>query len=105
MDVLDLCLPQQGCRQRGLPGSGSREEAGFVRRERDARDRRRVVIRLVLERALSDIAPVFLPMIRALEQTAARYTDDELRLIVEFYGRIEQVFRDHLALLRDASES
>src|ERR1017187_72158 len=66
------------------------EEAGFVRRERDARDRRRVVIRLVLERALSDIAPVFLPMIRALEQAAARYTDDELRLIVEFYGRIEQ---------------
>src|SRR5450755_13512 len=81
------------------------EEAGFVRRERDARDRRRVVIRLVLDRVLSDIAPVFLPMIRALEQTAARYTDDELRLIVEFYGRIEQVFRDHLALLRDASES
>ena len=80
------------------------EEAGFVRRERDARDRRRVVIRLVLDRALSDIAPVFLPMIRALEQTAARYTDDELRLIVEFYGRIEQVFRDHLALLRDARE-
>ena len=81
------------------------EEAGFVRRERDSRDRRRVVIRLVLERALSDIAPVFLPMIRELEQTAARYTDDELRLIVEFYGRIEQVFRDHLALLRDARES
>src|SRR6202050_3332859 len=44
------------------------EEAGFVRRERDARDRRRVVIRLVLERALSDIAPVFLPMIRALQE-------------------------------------
>src|ERR1022692_2012523 len=53
------------------------EEPGFVRRERYARDRRRVVIRLVLERALSDIAPVFLPMIRALEQAAARYTDDE----------------------------
>jgi DNA-binding MarR family transcriptional regulator len=80
------------------------EEAGFVRRERDASDRRRVVIRLVLDRALSDIAPVFLPMIRALEQTAARYSDDELRLIVEFYGRIEQVFRDHLARLREAQE-
>jgi DNA-binding transcriptional ArsR family regulator len=83
------------------------EEAGFVRRERDARDRRRVVIRPVLDRALGDIAPVFLPMIRALQETAARYTDDELRLIVEFYGRIEQVFRDHLdhlALLRDARE-
>ena len=80
------------------------EEAGFVRRERDARDRRRVVIRLVLERALSDIAPVFLPMVRALQDVAGRYTDDELQLIVGFYGRMEQVFRDHLALLRDAQE-
>jgi DNA-binding MarR family transcriptional regulator len=81
------------------------EEAGFVRRERDASDRRRVVIRIVLDRALSDVAPVFLPMIRALQEMAARYTDDELQLIVEFYGRMEQVFRDHLGLLRDAQES
>jgi DNA-binding transcriptional ArsR family regulator len=80
------------------------EEAGFVRRERDARDRRRVVIRLVRERALSDIAPVFLPMVRALQDVAGRYTDDELQLIVGFYGRMEQVFRDHLARLRDAQE-
>ena len=80
------------------------EEAGFVRRERDTRDRRRVVIRLVLERALSDIAPVFLPMVRALQDVAGRYTDDELQLIVGFYGRMEQVFRDHLARLRDAQE-
>jgi DNA-binding transcriptional ArsR family regulator len=80
------------------------EEAGFVRRERDARDRRRVVIRLVLERALSDIAPVFLPMVRALQDVAGRYADDELQLIVGFYGRMEQVFRDHLTLLRDAQE-
>src|SRR6266568_5541350 len=36
------------------------EEAGFVRRERDASDRRRVVIRLVLDRALQDVAPTFL---------------------------------------------
>jgi DNA-binding MarR family transcriptional regulator len=60
------------------------EEAGFVRRERDPQDRRRVVIRLVLERALSDVAPVFLPMIRDWQAMADGYTDDELRLIVDF---------------------
>ena len=38
------------------------ERAGFVRRERDARDRRRVVIHLETERALGTIAPVFGPM-------------------------------------------
>src|SRR6202451_4473120 len=39
------------------------EEAGYVRRERDPSDRRRVVIRLVLDRALRDVAPVFLPLV------------------------------------------
>ena len=76
------------------------EEAGFVSRERDPEDRRRVVIRVVLDRALSDVAPVFLPMVRDWQQMADRYTDDELRLIVNFYGRMEQVFRDQVIRLR-----
>jgi DNA-binding transcriptional ArsR family regulator len=80
------------------------EEAGFVRRERDPEDRRRVVIRVVLDRALSDVAPVFLPMVRDWQEMAARYTDDELRLIVDFYGRMEQIIRAHLARLRGPAE-
>jgi hypothetical protein len=31
---------------------------------------------------------------------AARYSDDELRVIVDFYARMEQVFRNHLIRLR-----
>src|SRR5258708_5245095 len=81
------------------------EEAGYVRRERDPRDRRRVVIRLVLETALRDVASVFLPMVRDWQQMADPYTDDELRLIVEFYGRMEQVLRTHLARLRGPAEA
>jgi DNA-binding MarR family transcriptional regulator len=77
------------------------EEAGFVRRERDPHDRRRVVVQLVLDKALREVASVFLPMIRAWREMAARYSDDELRLIVDFYGRMEQVLRDHLDRLRD----
>jgi len=76
------------------------EEAGYVRRERDPRDRRRVVIRLVLESALRDVAPVFLPLILGWQGVVTRYTDDELRLIVEFYDQMEQVIRAHLARLR-----
>src|SRR5450755_2446251 len=81
------------------------EEAGYVRRERDATDRRRVVIRLVLERAISDVASVFLPMVRAWQAMAARYSDDELRLIVQFYGQMEEVLRQHIAVLRDSGEA
>jgi DNA-binding transcriptional ArsR family regulator len=76
------------------------EEAGYVRRERDPRDRRRVVIKLVQEMALRDVAPVFLPLVRAWHGVVDHYSDDELRLIVEFYGLMEGVIREHLARLR-----
>src|SRR5262252_6216133 len=49
------------------------EEAGYVRRERDPKDRRRVVIRLVLDQALSNVAPVFLPLVQAWQGVVARY--------------------------------
>jgi DNA-binding MarR family transcriptional regulator len=77
------------------------EQAGFVRRERDAQDRRRVVIHLDAERALSTIAPVFGPMLGAMQRLADQYTDDELRLIVEFYAQLRGILRDHLARLRE----
>jgi DNA-binding transcriptional ArsR family regulator len=76
------------------------EQAGYVRRERDTADRRRVVVRLVLERALTDVAPVFAPMIDDWQEIATEYSDDELRLIVKFYGQMEQVYRKHIVRLR-----
>jgi DNA-binding MarR family transcriptional regulator len=81
------------------------EEAGFVRRERDPQDRRRVVIRLVLERAIRDVASVFLPMVRDWGEMAARYTDDELRVIVDFYDEMQQVLQKHLTRLREGARA
>jgi len=77
------------------------EEAGFVSRERDPHDRRRVVVRLALDKAVREVASVFVPMLRDWREMAARYSDDELRLIVDFYGHMEQVFRKHVVRLRD----
>jgi DNA-binding MarR family transcriptional regulator len=76
------------------------EVAGFVSRERDLADRRRVVVTVVLEKAIRDVASVFAPMVADWQQLATRYSDDELRLIVGFYGEMEQVIRKHLARLR-----
>lgn len=78
------------------------EQAGFVRRERDAQDRRRVVIHLDTKRALGTVAPVFGPMLGAMQRLADEYTDDELRLIVEFYAQLQGILRDHLTRLRES---
>jgi DNA-binding transcriptional ArsR family regulator len=96
---------QTGLSTASITGVADRlEEAGYVRRERDPKDRRRVVIRLVLDSALRDVAPVFLPLIQAWQGVVNRYTDDELRLIVDFYGQMEQVIRNHLLRLRGPAE-
>jgi DNA-binding MarR family transcriptional regulator len=76
------------------------DEAGYVTRERDPHDRRRVVVTLSLDQAMRNVASVFLPVMREWRELATRYTDDELRLIVDFYARMEQVFRNHLVRLR-----
>lgn len=40
-------------------------------------------------------------MMGAWQRMADRYNDDDLRLIVEFYGQMEEIIRDHLARLRE----
>jgi DNA-binding MarR family transcriptional regulator len=79
------------------------EEAGYVTRERDPHDRRRVVVTMVLDRAMRDVASVFQPVLRDWRKMAARYSDDDLRLIVDYYARMAQIFRTHLDRLRDSA--
>jgi DNA-binding MarR family transcriptional regulator len=76
------------------------EEAGFVRRERDAHDRRRVVVHLDPARGLRDVAPVFAPVVEAWRAVAAQYTDEQLTLILGFQAQLEQIMRDRLIELR-----
>jgi DNA-binding MarR family transcriptional regulator len=76
------------------------EEAGFVRRERDPGDRRRVIVRLDAARGLRDVAPVFAPVVEAWRTAAEAYTDEQLTLILDFQHQLEQIMRDHLIDLR-----
>jgi DNA-binding MarR family transcriptional regulator len=81
------------------------EEAGFVSRERDPHDRRRVVVALNAERGRRDVAPVFAPVIEAWRAAAAQYTDEQLTLILGFQRQLEQLMRDRLIELRDGTSS
>jgi DNA-binding MarR family transcriptional regulator len=77
------------------------EEGGFVQRERDPHDRRRVIVKLNAGPGLREIGPTFGPLLKAWRATAAGYSDDDLRLLLEFQRRFEEIVREQLARLRD----
>jgi DNA-binding MarR family transcriptional regulator len=74
------------------------ERAGFVARDQDPKDRRRVVIRCTPERA-PDLAPVFMPLRDAMIGFCDRYTDDELRTILDFMQSSEVVIQEQMQRL------
>ena len=76
------------------------EDGGFVRRERDPKDRRRVIVTLNPGPGLREIGPTFGPLVRAWRDAAAGYSDEELRLLLGFQQRFEGIVRDQLARLR-----
>jgi DNA-binding transcriptional ArsR family regulator len=80
------------------------EEGGFVRRERDPKDRRRVIVNLNPGPALREIGPTFGPLVMAWRDAAASYSDDELRLLLEFQQRFLGIVRDQLDRLRSEAE-
>jgi DNA-binding MarR family transcriptional regulator len=79
------------------------EQAGYARRERDADDRRRVTVRLAVDAARRDVAPVFAPVLAAWRELAADYTDDELELIAEFQRKAASAMSAQLSLMRLSS--
>ena len=79
------------------------EEGGFVRRVRDPHDRRRVIVELAYGPGLREIGPTFGPVVKAWRAAAAEYSDDELRLLLGFQGKLEEIMRGQLARLRGES--
>jgi DNA-binding MarR family transcriptional regulator len=76
------------------------EQGGFVRRERDPKDRRRVIVNLNAGPGLREIGPTFGPLVKAWRTTAASYSDEELRLLLDFQRQLEDIVRGQLARLR-----
>ena len=76
------------------------EESGFVRRERDPGDRRRVIVTLNFGPALAEIGPTFGPLVLAWQQAAAGYSDADLQLLVGFQQRFVEIVQEQLGRLR-----
>jgi len=59
------------------------ETGGWVRRERDPRDRRRVIVHLSTERA-AELGPLYAPLAEAIDAYRASLSRRDLRVVVEF---------------------
>ncbi len=73
------------------------EEGGYVRRVRDPQDRRRVMVELATGPGLNRVGSTFAPVVAAWREAAAGYSEAELRLLLGFQDKLEEIIRDQLA--------
>jgi DNA-binding MarR family transcriptional regulator len=74
------------------------ERAGYVCRQADPRDRRRVIIQPVPQR-LATIAPYHQGMATAWNDLLAAYSDEQLTLFLDLFDRMHQMAQQQLASL------
>src|SRR5215510_12300225 len=75
------------------------EAAGFVTRESDPADRRRVIVRPVGQRIL-DLERAYEPLLEAATHAFESYPDADLRLLLDLECRAAQLFQDHTVHLK-----
>ena len=74
------------------------ERAGYVRRQADPSDRRRVIIHPLPER-LATIAPHDRDMATAWTDLLGAYSDEQLALFLDLFDRMHQLSQQQLASL------
>ena len=79
------------------------EKAGYVRRERDVGDRRRVIIRPEAGRLHAEVAPLFSSLKQRMDELCAGYKDDELVILLDFMTQAQPIFRGEAARLRETN--
>lgn len=77
------------------------EKAGFVTREQDENDRRRVNIG-VIEIATHKIFDVYGPLCEAFQELTKGYNEQELRLLIDFTKRSTDMLQTETKRIRDS---
>ncbi|WP_236003025.1 MarR family transcriptional regulator [Nonomuraea antri] len=76
------------------------QDKWLVRRVRDARDRRRVIVEIneaQLQERIAGAGQMFGPFIAAMDELYARYSDEELELILGYVTRATAIQREATA--------
>jgi len=76
------------------------EKAGFIQRVADSEDRRKVYLRTVPER-FAGAGDLFGDFLAANGQILARYSDDQLRTILDYVTATTDVYHEQAMKLRE----
>ncbi|WP_231637622.1 MULTISPECIES: MarR family winged helix-turn-helix transcriptional regulator [Bacillales] len=80
------------------------EKNGFVRREHDPRDRRKVIIVPLYENK-EEVSQTYHPLHAAMVNLAASYSDEELALITQFLEKASDVLEEQILHLSSTTRS
>jgi len=110
LDVLDWTGPITAgelARHLGLTAGGATgvidrlEERGWVRRVRDAHDRRKVIVELVpRESDLGDVGPMFGALAAEMDEINASYDDAQIEVIRDWLQRANDALERSIERLR-----
>jgi DNA-binding MarR family transcriptional regulator len=76
------------------------EQAGYVRREHDPEDRRRVIIRAVTEKIEHDLHPLFDWLTAASAQMCETYSDEELQTVIRYAEESQHLYEQAIERLK-----
>ncbi|WP_256758268.1 MarR family winged helix-turn-helix transcriptional regulator [Cohnella sp. WQ 127256] len=80
------------------------EKVGYVRRQNDPNDRRRVIIVPQYEQR-EDVSNTYHPLHTAMIKLASSYTAEELELITQFLGKASTVLDEQMQHLNASKQS
>src|SRR5687768_15925405 len=80
------------------------EHAGYVCREHDPDDRRRIIVRTVPAKVKSDLQPLFDWLMVAFGDLCARYSDEELRMMIGYARESQKLLEQAIENLREQQE-
>ncbi len=81
------------------------EKAGFLRRRPDPVDRRRVIVELVREGAYHNLQETFEEFSRSYMALIAEYTNEEVRLLLDFSRRANEIVHEQTLKLQSRGRS
>lgn len=77
------------------------ERAGYVRREPDPADRRRIILHPQLPESEDRVSPLYRPALDRLAKMLEKYGDRELELILDYIQSARQVFEEEIVRIRE----